>query len=364
MAPTTPIEVVVHPIVLLSVVDHYDRVAKGTSKRVVGTLLGEVRDDKLHILSSYAVPFEEEARDPQVWFLDHNYHEQLAYMQNKVNAKEKVVGWYSSGPKIKPADLHIHEIYRKFHPEPVFIILDVVSKAKDLAANLLSTSTDIMEVYTSVKEMTYEESFSRTFKSVPGTFGCDEAEEVGTEHLLRDIRNRSTSTLANRVHGKCESQKMLISKLEEIKKYLADVRSGKFPYNGKIVDVLQEIFNKLPESCAGVVSNDVEMGGDGSGSAAGMKKNTSSSPLERSNSQNTSQAGEKEEINSAEQAKYLSQEANDQYLGLYTGAVMRSILTLHNLVTNKIAAKEFVKEVEKEKREKEEKEKAGKEGGK
>ena len=42
MQQNKPLEVVVHPIVLLSVVDHYDRVAKGTSKRVVGTLLGEV----------------------------------------------------------------------------------------------------------------------------------------------------------------------------------------------------------------------------------------------------------------------------------------------------------------------------------
>ena len=34
--------VVVHPLVLLSVTDHYHRVAKDTRKRVVGVLLGEV----------------------------------------------------------------------------------------------------------------------------------------------------------------------------------------------------------------------------------------------------------------------------------------------------------------------------------
>ena len=37
-------EVVVHPTVLLSIVDHYNRVAKDTKKRVVGTLLGEYGD--------------------------------------------------------------------------------------------------------------------------------------------------------------------------------------------------------------------------------------------------------------------------------------------------------------------------------
>ena len=36
-----PEEIIVHPIVLLGVVDHYNRVAKDTRKRVVGVLLGE-----------------------------------------------------------------------------------------------------------------------------------------------------------------------------------------------------------------------------------------------------------------------------------------------------------------------------------
>ncbi len=34
---------VIHPLVLLSVVDNYNRVAKDTKKRVVGVLLGEVK---------------------------------------------------------------------------------------------------------------------------------------------------------------------------------------------------------------------------------------------------------------------------------------------------------------------------------
>ena len=33
-------EVIIHPLVLLSVTDHYNRVAKDTRKRVVGVLLG------------------------------------------------------------------------------------------------------------------------------------------------------------------------------------------------------------------------------------------------------------------------------------------------------------------------------------
>ena len=47
-------KVVVHPLVLLSVVDHYYRVAKDTKKRVVGVLLGSMKGGILDISNSFA----------------------------------------------------------------------------------------------------------------------------------------------------------------------------------------------------------------------------------------------------------------------------------------------------------------------
>lgn len=46
--------VVVHPLVLLSVVDHYNRVAKDTKKRVVGALLGETYKGRVDITNCFA----------------------------------------------------------------------------------------------------------------------------------------------------------------------------------------------------------------------------------------------------------------------------------------------------------------------
>lgn len=114
--------VVVHPIVrrgfaldlaflcqvLLSIVDHYNRAAKGTARRVVGTLLGQMlvdpfrgeelcsvsfQDGKLHVTNSFALPFEEDLRDPQVWFVDHNYHEKMYAMFKKVGAALACCWW-------------------------------------------------------------------------------------------------------------------------------------------------------------------------------------------------------------------------------------------------------------------------------
>ena len=57
-------EVVIHPLVLLSVADHYHRVARGTRKRVVGILLGQVVAGKVDATNSFAVPFEEDSKNP------------------------------------------------------------------------------------------------------------------------------------------------------------------------------------------------------------------------------------------------------------------------------------------------------------
>lgn len=49
-----PSHVVVHPLVLLSIVDHYRRAAMNTTKRVVGVLLGNWNGQTVNVTNSYA----------------------------------------------------------------------------------------------------------------------------------------------------------------------------------------------------------------------------------------------------------------------------------------------------------------------
>ncbi|KAJ3398222.1 proteasome regulatory particle subunit, partial [Chytriomyces hyalinus] len=125
MVEVLPTKVVVHPLVLLSVVDHFFRVARNTNKRVVGVLLGQVNGDTVNVANSYALPFEEDEKDSSVWFLDHNYHEAMYDMCKKVNAKEKMVGWYHTGPKLRPSDLEINQLFKRYIPNPALVIIDV-----------------------------------------------------------------------------------------------------------------------------------------------------------------------------------------------------------------------------------------------
>jgi len=310
-------KVVVHPIVLLSVVDHYNRVAKDTKKRVVGFLLGSVSKGVIDVTNCYAVPFEEDERDLKIWYLDHSYHEQMSAMFKKVNASEKIVGWYSTGPKIKPGDLQIDALVRRYTPNPVLVIVDVKPKALGIPT----------EAYHAVEEIREGQQLQWTFTNVPSEIGASESEEVGVEHLLRDVKDMTISTLANRVTQKLGALKGLAARLSEVDGYLQNVLSGRLPVNHRIIYQLQDIFNLLPN------------------------------------------------LNVEELVKAFAVKTNDMMLAIYLSSIIRAVVALHNLVDNRLvnkekerASDEAAKEKDKPKEDKEGKEKdkegGAKEGGK
>jgi 26S proteasome regulatory subunit N8 len=71
---------------------------------------------------------------------------------------------------------------RKYCPEPVLVIIDV---------NPVDDLTIPTEAYRSVENSAQERSENRrTFVHISSSVGAFEAEEVGVEQLLRDIRVR------------------------------------------------------------------------------------------------------------------------------------------------------------------------------
>lgn len=279
-----PTKVVVHPVVLLSVVDHYNRVAKGTKRRVVGLLLGTFeKDGSIEVRNGFAVPFEEDEKDKDVWFLDHDYLDNMFEMFRKVNASEHVVGWYHTGPKLRMNDLEINQIVQKYLTHPVMVIVDV--KLKDDNTRGLP-----IKCYHCVEEISDDGSQTQKgFKNLPGSLGAEEAEEVGVEHLLRDITDTSAGTLATRISHTAQSLRGLKEKLEGIETYLRKVANGSIPMKHKISYYLQDIFNLIPN------------------------------------------------LDPDEITKSFAVTTNDQLSVVYLASLVRSVIALHNLISNKIA---------------------------
>ncbi|GMF07276.1 unnamed protein product [Ambrosiozyma monospora] len=213
--------VFVAPLVLLSAVDHYERVLKSSStsfspnsnKRVLGAILGDNSNKNIiKVTNSFAIPFEEDEKNPNIWFLDHNYIESMMEMFKKINAKEKLIGWYHTGPKLKQSDLKINEIFKVFTDNPLLLIVDVNSTDK------IDIPTDC---YLAVDEIKEDGSSSeRTFIHLPSMIQAEEAEEIGVEHLLRDIRDQASGNLAVKLTNNFKSLTSLSERLTTIVNYL------------------------------------------------------------------------------------------------------------------------------------------------
>eukprot|EP00276_Gloeochaete_wittrockiana_P010469 CAMPEP_0184655850 /NCGR_PEP_ID=MMETSP0308-20130426/14634_1 /TAXON_ID=38269 /ORGANISM="Gloeochaete witrockiana, Strain SAG 46.84" /LENGTH=319 /DNA_ID=CAMNT_0027092633 /DNA_START=14 /DNA_END=976 /DNA_ORIENTATION=+ len=299
-----PSAVIVHPLVLLSVVDHYNRVARDTKKRVVGVLLGEVSKGKVDVTNSFALPFDEEDKDSAIWFVDHDYLENMYAMYKKVNAREIVVGWYSSGPKIKQADILVNEVFKKYTPLPVLVVVDV--HPKDLGIPT--------EAYVAIEQVKEDGTpIESTFAHIPSEIGAYEAEEIGVEHLLRDIKDINISTLATEVQAKLASLKGLQAKLKEVHSYLDSVSKGKLPLNHELMSQIQDVLNLLPN------------------------------------------------INNDELLRSFAVQTNDMMLVIYISSLIRSILAIHDLINNKFVNKERERQLEAGPAEKKEKDSIEKE---
>lgn len=92
------------------------------------------------------MPFEEDDKDPSVWFLDHNYVESMNDMFKKINAREKLIGWYHSGPKLRASDLEINELFKRYTPNPLLCIIDVQPKEAGVPTDAYFAVEEIKDV--------------------------------------------------------------------------------------------------------------------------------------------------------------------------------------------------------------------------
>lgn len=133
--------------------------------------------------------------------------------------------------------------------------------------------------------------------------------------VYRDIKDTTVGSLSQRITNQLMGLKGLHAHVNDINSYLQKVTSKQLPVNHQIVYQLQDVFNLLPD------------------------------------------------VNLQDFVKSVYVKTNDQMLVVYLASLIRSIIALHNLISNKIQnrdaekneGKDLVKEKKKETKEAEKK---------
>ena len=171
---------------------------------------------------------------------------------------------------------------------------------------------------------------SKTFVHTPSIIEAEEAEEIGVEHLLRDIRDVAVGTLSTRITSQLQSLQGLHLRLRDIGQYLQKVLDEDLPVNHAILGNLQDVFNLLPNLST---PKPTPIGGTTAAT-------------------NGADGGDNGEL-----ARAMSVKTNDQLMTIYLSSLIRAITAFHDLIENKIQNKQQAEDKEKSKDE-------GKEGDK
>lgn len=147
---------------------------------------------------------------------------------------------------------------------------------------------------------------SKTFVHTPSIIEAEEAEEIGVEHLLRDIRDVAVGTLSTRITSQLQSLQGLHLRLRDIGQYLQKVLDRELPVNHAILGNLQDVFNLLPNLSTPETTPRI---------------NGAEPPSLVENS---------------ELARAMSTKTNDQLMAIYLSSLIRAITAFHDLIENKI----------------------------
>ena len=173
---------------------------------------------------------------------------------------------------------------------------------------------------------------TKTFIHTPSIIEAEEAEEIGVEHLLRDIRDVAVGTLSTRITSQLQSLQGLHLRLRDIGQYLQKVIDGELPVNHAIMGNLQDVFNLLPN-----LSTPQATPSAGSGNTSATEN--------------------------SELARAMSVKTNDQLMTIYLSSLIRAITAFHDLIENKIQNRQAQEEKDTKKEEGKE-DKEGKDGKK
>ncbi|KAH9055603.1 Mov34-domain-containing protein [Lactarius vividus] len=178
--------VTIHPTALFSILDHHLR-RTDAQQRVIGTLLGMrgEGDGAVTVRSAFAVLHSETSEQVAV---DMDYHRAMFELSQRVNPKEIIVGWYSTGSNLNTYSALIQNFYsQETAPYPAIHIA-------------LNTGTQVGEeagvkAYVSSPVGVFPKPENAVFVPIPVTLRANDAERSGL-HLLENAPTSPVGELA------------------------------------------------------------------------------------------------------------------------------------------------------------------------
>ncbi|XP_049637016.1 eukaryotic translation initiation factor 3 subunit F [Suncus etruscus] len=230
-----------HPVILASIVDSYERRNEGAA-RVIGTLLGTVDKHSVEVTNCFSVPHNESEDEVAV---DMEFAKNMYELHKKVSPNELILGWYATGHDITEHSVLIHEYYSREAPNPIHLTVDT------------SLQNDRMSIkaYVSTLMGVPGRTMGVMFTPLTVKYAYYDTERIGVDLIMK------TCFSANRVIGLSSDLQQvggasarIQDALSTVLQYAEDVLSGKVSADNTVGRFLMSLVNQVPK----IVPDDFE----------------------------------------------------------------------------------------------------------
>ncbi|KAB8229318.1 hypothetical protein ETB97_009155 [Aspergillus alliaceus] len=224
-APTTaPLNVVIHPQALFSILDHSLR-RNADQERVIGTLLGTRSEDgtEVEIRTTFAVGHTETTDQVEV---DMEYQKQMLALHLKANPKEVLVGWYATSSELNTFSALIQNFYSGqgdgTFPHPAVHLTVSTEPGKDVETRAYISAP--------VGVTAERAADSAAFIPVPYEIRYGETEKSGLESIAaaRDSENRAANIFTD-IEALERAIEEVLGMIDRVSRYVESVIDEEAP---------------------------------------------------------------------------------------------------------------------------------------
>lgn len=228
-----PSNVTLHPAALFSILDHYLRRSKDEDG-VIGALLGTRVDNVVEIKTSFAVAHKELEDQVQV---DYEYLRAMFDAHQKVNSREIIVGWYSTGSELKNSSALLQNFFSE-HVAPLQAVHVLVGTGAQQGEQLG------VKAYISAPLGVSPRSENCVFVPISCELKFHSSERSGLDLLLSASSSQSTTTPTPPLIQSEQTLQSVIDMIDRVLLYVRQVLSGEVEGNAKVGKALLDALNE------------------------------------------------------------------------------------------------------------------------
>ncbi|MBN3304931.1 EIF3F factor, partial [Amia calva] len=227
----------IHPVVLASIADSYERRNEGAI-RVIGTLLGTVEKHTVEVTNCFSVPHNESEDEVAV---DMEFAKNMYELHKKVSPSEVIVGWYATGFDITEHSVLIHEYYSREAQNPIHLTVDTA----------LQSGRMNIRAYVSAQMGVPGKTVGVMFTPLTVKYISYDTERIGVDLLQRTRTSPGrTIGLTTDLEQVGAASSRIQDMLATVLTYTEDVLSGKVTADNTVGRFLTDLVNKVPKISA------------------------------------------------------------------------------------------------------------------